>query len=141
VIGAQKVGAQFPSSKSLQREHSYHKFTHGERFLPSHAAVLSAINSNSKISHRQNASQKRTIAVYPVCLNIGPDVDCDSDLTQLPEVRMAKKVLKFPKENTARLRLMAHFADDRNECVSDNVVRAIATTPVKNPTAKKQSQK
>jgi hypothetical protein len=50
---------------------------------------------------------------------------------------MAKKVLKFPKENTARLRLMAHFAEDRNECLDDGIIRAIATKPQKNPTAKK----
>ena len=63
------------------------------------------------------------------------------NLPEAPMAKKAKKVLKFPEENLARLRLMAHFAEDRNECVSDNVVRAIATTPVKNPTAKKQSQK
>jgi hypothetical protein len=54
---------------------------------------------------------------------------------------MAKKVLKFPKENTARLRLMAHFAEDRNECVNDGIIRAIAAKPQKNPTAKKQNQR
>jgi hypothetical protein len=59
----------------------------------------------------------------------------------LPEASMAKKVLKFPEENTARLRLMAHFAEDRNECVGDDVIRAIAKKPPKNPSAKKQNQK
>ena len=54
---------------------------------------------------------------------------------------MAKKVLEFPEENTARLRLMAHFAEDRNECVGDDVIRVIAKKPKKNPTAKKQNQK
>jgi hypothetical protein len=54
---------------------------------------------------------------------------------------MPKKVLKFPEENTARLRLMAHFAEDRNECIEDNVIRAIASKPPKNPTAKNQNQK
>jgi hypothetical protein len=55
--------------------------------------------------------------------------------------KMAKKVLKFPVENTARLRLIAHFAEDRNECVGDDVVRAIATKPQKNTAAKKQNQR
>ena len=54
---------------------------------------------------------------------------------------MAKKVLKFPEENTARLRLMAHFTEDRNECIGDDVIRAIAKKPRSNPTAKKQNQK
>jgi len=53
---------------------------------------------------------------------------------------MAKKVLKFPKDDTARLRLMAHFAEDRNECVSDDVVRAIAAKPTKKLVAKKRKQ-
>jgi hypothetical protein len=56
----------------------------------------------------------------------------------LPEACMAKKVLKFPEQNTARLRLMAHFAEDRNECVEDDVIRAIATKPPKKSTAKKR---
>jgi hypothetical protein len=46
-----------------------------------------------------------------------------SFIYNLPEVYMAKKVLKFPKENTARLRLMAHFAEDRNECVGNDTIR------------------
>lgn len=54
---------------------------------------------------------------------------------------MAKKVLKFPEENTARLRLMAHFTEDRNECIGDDVIRAIAKKPRRNPTAKKQNQR
>lgn len=54
---------------------------------------------------------------------------------------MAKKVLKFPKENYPRLRLMAHFTEDRYECVGDAVIRAIATEPANNSTAKKQNQK
>jgi hypothetical protein len=54
---------------------------------------------------------------------------------------MVKRLLKFPKENTARLRLMAHFAEDRNECVGDDIIRAIATKPQKNPTTKKQNQR
>lgn len=44
----------------------------------------------------------------------------------LREVVMAKKVLKFPEVNIARLRLMAHFAEDRNECLSDDAIRRIA---------------
>jgi hypothetical protein len=52
-----------------------------------------------------------------------------------------KKLLKFPKENTARLRLMAHFVEDRNECVGDDTIRAIATKLQKNPTAKNQNQR
>lgn len=52
---------------------------------------------------------------------------------------MAKKVLKFPKVGNARLRLMAHFAEDRNECVEDDVIRAIAAKPLKNPKAKKRA--
>ena len=54
---------------------------------------------------------------------------------------MVKKLLNFPKENTARLRLMTHFAEDRNECVGDDIIRAIVTKPQKNPTAKKQNQR
>ena len=54
---------------------------------------------------------------------------------------MVKKLLNFPEENTARLRLMAHFAEDRNECVGDDIIRAIVTKPQKNPTAKKQNQR
>jgi hypothetical protein len=54
---------------------------------------------------------------------------------------MAKKVLKFPAENTARLRLMAHFSEDRNECVGDDVIRVIAKKTPRNPTAKKQNQR
>ena len=59
----------------------------------------------------------------------------------LSEAGMAKKVLKFPEENTAKLRLMAHFAEDRNECLGDDVIRAIAKKPPKNPTAKKQNHR
>ena len=54
---------------------------------------------------------------------------------------MAKKVLKFPEQNIARLRLLAHFAEDRNECISENTIEQIAKKPRRNPTAKKQNQK
>ena len=54
---------------------------------------------------------------------------------------MVKKLLNFPKENTARSRLMTHFAEDRNECVGDDIIRAIVTKLQKNPTAKKQNQR
>jgi hypothetical protein len=39
---------------------------------------------------------------------------------------MAKKVLKFPQVNIARLRLTAHFLEDRNECLDDDAIRRIA---------------
>jgi hypothetical protein len=62
-------------------------------------------------------------------------------LYNLREPHMPKKVLKFPEENIARLRLLAHFAEDRNECLGDDAIRAIAKKTPKKLNAKKQNQR
>ena len=52
-----------------------------------------------------------------------------------------EEVVEFPQREYREVEIDGSFAEDRNECVGDDIIRAIATKPQKNPTAKKQNQR